>query len=292
MGKILFLNIFKNKIMKSAFLKILTVVFISVMSFCTYAQSTYLILKLTNSATGSTQKLQELTVDRTGQTFTVGTYGSYGNGVSVQGGIGKMLNPTFGFEITGEFAYGRWHKTEVQESNTDYELTGTIKEKVNTILIKPVVVIRNSGDLLSFYTKLGIIIAPFIRKYEEVEIKDIEYSTGASTLSQIRSVEKAKLKIGFTASFGVAFRVSESVSLFGEVSGQIMSLPIRKGHYTKFVQNGVDGLPFMNKADKEWKYEESGFLDKTGDPDQPGIRLYNPGNYTAIGLSAGLVYHL
>ncbi len=260
--------------------------------FSTLAQNTYIILKLTNSVAGSTQKMEEFPLERKGQTFTTGTYGSYGNGISIQGGVGKMLNPTFGFEITGEFAYGRWHKTEVEESGDDYTMTGTVKEKVNTVLIKPVVVIKNSGDLLSFYTKLGLIVAPYIRKYQQYEIMDIESATNTSILSEFHSVEKAKLKIGFTAAFGVAFRVSESISLFGEVSGQIMSLPIRKGHYTKGVQNGIDMLPLFNKSDKEWEYKESGFFDATGDPNQPGIKLYNPANYTAIGLSAGIVYHL
>lgn len=278
--------------MKHALLKLWILLLIAIIPFRTLAQSTYLIFKLTNSIAGSTQKLRELPLDKKGETFTLGTYGSYGNGLNFQAGIGKMLNPTFGFEITAEYAYGRWHKTEVEETGDDYHLKGKIKEKVNTILIKPVVVIRNSGDLLSFYTKLGIVIAPFIRKYEEFEITDIDYTANTSTFSEFNSVEKAKLKAGFTASFGVAFRVSESVSLFGEVSGQIMSLPIKKGRYTKAKQNGVDVLPDLNKSEKEWKYEESGFLDATGNPDQPGTRLYNPANYTAIGLSAGMVFHL
>ena len=278
--------------MKPLALRLLILLLSGVAHCNIHAQSTYLIFKLTNAMPGSAQKLRELPLERKGQIFTVGTYGSYGNGINFQAGIGKMLNPTFGFEITSEYAYGRWHKTEVDESTEDYELKGYVREKVNTILIKPVVVIKNSGDLLSFYTKLGIVIAPFIRKYEEVEIKDIEYSTGTTTLGQLQSIEKAKLKIGFTASFGVAFRVSESISLLGEVNGQIMSLPIRKGHYTKVIQNGVDMLPSLDKAEREWKYEESGFLDAAGDPEQPGIRLYNPANYSSIGLSVGLLYHL
>jgi opacity protein-like surface antigen len=292
MVKISFLNTFKNKNMKPLALRILLLLLLATLPCSLHAQSTYLIFKLTNAAPGSTQKLREFPFERNGETITIGTYGSYGSGINFQAGIGKMLNPTFGFEITGEFAYGRWHKTDIEEYTNEYEFKGYLREKVNTVLIKPVVVIRNSGDLLSFYTKLGIIIAPFIRKYEQVEVSDREYATNTSTLSQFNSIEKARLKVGFTASFGVSFRVSERVSLLGEVSGQIMSLPIHKGHYTKAVQNGLDVLPYLNKADKEWEYKESGYLDKDQPADQPGIRLYNPANYTAIGLSAGLVYHL
>jgi opacity protein-like surface antigen len=278
--------------MKRVLPGLLAFLMVSTTTICADAQSTYLIFKLTNSVPGSTQKLRDFQSMQNGKLFSVGTYGSYGNGVNFQAGIGKMLNPTFGFEITGEFAYGRWHKTELEETTPDYSIRGFIKEKVNTVLIKPVVVIRNSGDLLSFYTKLGIVIAPWVRKYEEVELNSQDFSPPEATTYVTHSIETARLKVGFTASFGVSFRVSQAISILGEVSGQIMSLPVSKGHYTKVTANGVDVLSNLNTRDKTWEYKESGFLDETGPDDKPSSRLYNPANYTAIGLSVGMLFHL
>lgn len=278
--------------MKRVLSGLLPFIVLLLLSFCSGAQSTYLIFKLTNSVPGTSQKLRDFQTEQNGKSFSVGTYGSYGNGVNFQAGIGKMLNPTFGFEITGEFAYGRWHKTALEESTIDYTINGFIKEKVNTVLIKPVVVIRNSGDLLSFYTKLGIVMVPWVRKYENVELNSKDFAPASVTSFVTHSVETAKFKVGFTASFGVAFRVSQAISILGEVSGQIMSLPVSKGHYTKFTENGADILPDLSRSEKEWEYKESGFLDEPGSPDKPASRLYNPANYTAIGLSVGMVFHL
>jgi hypothetical protein len=292
MVKISFLNTFKISAMKTIRFTLLTFLFLGVMPCGSHAQSTYLIFKLTNSVPGSNEKLREFSFDRNGETFTAGTYGSYGNGIYFQAGIGKMINPTFGFEISGEFAYGRWHKTPIEEYGNDYTLNGDVKEKVNTVLIKPVMVIRSSGDLLAFYTKLGVLIAPWVRKYERLKLTVYETDTKNTILYETESVEQARLKVGFTASIGVSFRVSQSIALFGEVSGQIMSLPIREGHYTKLTRNGEDLLPSATVSQKEWIYKESGFLEASTKTDGPEIRLYNPANYTSIGLSVGMLFYL
>lgn len=258
----------------------------------TYAQNSYLILKVTRATRGSNLKLSSLDPGAdASQNIVVGTYGSYAKGFNFQAGLGKMINSTMGFELTGELALGQRLKTNFDVTEDTQQFTGKITEHVNTILIKPVAVIRNSGDLLSFYTKLGLVIAPFIRKYQETEYV-VSGANQDPLHFQLSARENAWPKVGFTASFGVSFRVSPSVSLFGEVSGQIMSLPIHKGHYTKIYMNGVDHLADTDVSFKEWRYKSNVSPNDNQDTTKPGTRLYNPANYTSIGLSVGMIYHL
>ncbi len=253
------------------------------------AQTTtpYLILKTTYAFPAAPQKIHETLVMYQGKQYTKGVYGSYGRGLALQLGIGKMLNSTFGFEMNAEFTLGRREHTSVSDK-TD-SLVAKTSDRVRGLIFKPMIVIRNSGDLMTIYTKVGLAISTATNRYETGDVRLITNSQGNQTTYESKEISKAK--VGFAASFGLSFRVRESISVFVESNGQMLSLPFTKGHYTKYFENGVDKLPGMKISEKSWVYRRSGYFDETSDPNKPQPRLYEPANFSYIGIGAGIIYH-
>ncbi|HVI47642.1 MAG TPA: hypothetical protein VM802_22415 [Chitinophaga sp.] len=266
--------------------------YIIVIMFCsvvTCAQSTapYLILKTSYDFAANPQKLNEATVVLNGKTYTKGVYGSYGKGFTILAGIGKMINNTFGFELNAEYIFG--NKVTATYTESEDNTSGSSSQYVRSLLFKPVIVIRNSGDLLSIYTKLGLAISTATNRYGDGNVLTV--IDNQSLQFTFKSIETVKAKVGFTACFGLAFRISPSSSFFTEINGQMISLPITRGRYTSYAINGVDQLPQLRVVDKSWVYKKSGYFQGTPNPNEPEPRLYEPANLSNIGIGMGILYH-
>jgi opacity protein-like surface antigen len=253
------------------------------------AQTTapYIIFKVTNAFAANPGKLNEATANVGNRTFTKGIYGSYGRGLALQLGIGKMINSTFGFEVSGEYLFGRNIKSSTDYSEDSIFLD--VSERIRGWIIKPMIVVRNSGDLLSIYSKVGLAVSIATHRFQEENMRFVSAQQGDQTITE--SKENSKAKVGFAASFGLAFRIAESASIFLETNGQMLSLPINRGHYTKYQNNGVDQLRGMSVREKSWIYERKGYFDDPSDPGKPERRLYSPANFSYIGIGAGIIYH-
>ena len=214
-----------------------------------------------------------------------GIYGSYAQGMNLSIGIGKMLNPTFGFEANAQFMVGQ--TIAATYDYPDSLLFGRSTERARSVILKPMIVIRNSGDLLTIYTKLGLAVAVASRVYKHDDFKSYKNNTYILT----ESTETAPIKVGFAASFGLAFRVSETCSVLVEFDGQLLSLPIRQGRYTRFEQNGVDRLPSMRLSEKSWVYENSIPAATSTSDTETEKRLFNPKYYSYAGVSVGIAFH-
>ena len=254
------------------------------------SQSTapYVIIKTGYGFPASPQKINEAEVNVGNDTFTSGIYGSYAKGANFSLGIGKMLNSTLGVEINAQYLRGSTIRADYS-SDLD-SISGFQTDRIRGLVFTPFVVIRNSGDLLSIYTKLGLAIAAVSSRSEYQESRFMLDGKPYQVVSQ--ASEPSRAKVGFAACFGLSFRISEKFSLFVEANGQIMSLPISRGNYTKYEVNGVNALPTMTTSDKSWIYEKAGFLETVPEKSRPSTKLYNPAYFSYVGLGIGLIYHL
>ena len=286
MAVILSLNIFK---IESVMKRIPSVIggFALLMSACSISaqsNSPYLFFKPVYAFSTASEQLNVNTTTVNGETFAKGIYGSYANGVAFDLGFGKMTNSTLGYEIGAEYLLGK-KITAVYTSET----TDQYSDKVDALTLKPVLVIRSGNDLLAIYSKLGLAILVWSRSYEDDQFHTVD-AYGTNHLNITTATENIKPKVGFTAAFGISFRVSEAVSLFTEVNGQLMSLPIYKGHFTSYEDNGINTLADLSIHRSQWVYVKSGNLDNQPDT-EPEQRLYKPPNYSYIGISIGMNYH-
>lgn len=258
------------------------------------SQSTapYIIFKTSYAFPAGSQKIDESSITIRNKTFTQGIYGSYGKGINLSLGVGKMLNPTFGVEMNAQVLLGNAITTQYSSDQDSLSISGSQSSRVRGLLLKPFIVLRNSGDLLSIYSKVGLAIATVFRRYEKDDLTD-NFNGIDFTQTSSESTETAKAKVGFAACFGLSFRVSENTSLFFEANGQIMALPFTKGHYTKYTQNGKDQLASMPTNLKSWVYEKSTIFDPNtpSDKTKPGSKLYEPAYFSYVGIGVGLIYH-
>ena len=254
------------------------------------SQSTapYVIFKTGYGFPASPHKINEAEVKAGNDTFTSGIYGSYAKGANFSLGVGKMLNSTLGVELNAQYLMGQTIRADY--FNDLDSIAGFQSDRIRGLVFTPFIVIRNSGDLLSIYTKLGLAIAAVSSRSEQQEFRFV--SGGQSYHVSSQATEPSKTKVGFAACFGLSFRVSESFSLFVEANGQILSLPITRGNYTKYEVNGVNALPKMATSDKSWVYQKAGILETVSDESRPSTKLYNPAYFSYVGLGIGLLYHL
>jgi hypothetical protein len=286
MAGILFLNIFKIESAMNRIQFLMIVLAFLAVSFPAMAQinSSYIFFKPVYAFPTASEQLNVNTTTVNGETFSKGIYGSYANGIAFDLGFGKMINSTLGYEIGAEYLLGK-KITAVYTSET----TDKYSNKVDAITLRPVLVIRSGGDLLAIYSKLGLAILIWSRSFEDNQFHTVD-AYGTNHLNITSATENIKPKVGFTAAFGITFRVSEAVSLFTEVNGQLMSLPIYKGHFTSYEDNGVNTLPNLSVNKSQWVYVKSGNFDNQPDT-EPEQRLYKPPNYSYIGISVGMNYH-
>jgi len=247
--------------------------------------STYLFFKPIYAFPSNSGKISENSGTIQGVTYTKGIYGSYGKGICFQVGIGKMINNNFGFELAAEWINGK--KIGANVTSDDNNLSADASEKVKAFMLKPMLVLRNSGDLLSFYSKLGLAISAYSKRTADFSITGI--ANGQNFQVNTSQAEEIKPKVGFTAAFGLSFRVSQTIAITGELNGQMISLPVHKGHYTKYQLNGANMLPGFTTSQSSWIYEKSTST-APGDPNQLQTRLYEPANFSYIGVSVGVKY--
>lgn len=253
------------------------------------SQSTapYVIVKTSYGFSAGPQLINQAEVNLGGKRFTSGIYGSYAKGVQFSLGVGKMLNSTLGVELNAQYLLGSPIRTDYNEAQDN--IIGHQTERIRGLLITPLIVLRNSGDLLTIYSKLGPTIALVSNRSVQQELR--YQLDGQSYFIVNDATEKAKPKVGLAACFGLSFRISESVSFFVEANGQILSLPIMRGKYTRFEANGTNKLPSMSTNDKSWVYERAGFLEDNPDSSKPETRLYTPAYYSSVGVGTGIIYH-
>jgi opacity protein-like surface antigen len=253
------------------------------------SQSTapYLIVKTSYGFPASPQLINETEIPLGNEKLTTGIYGSYAKGAQLSLGMGKMLNSTLGVELSAQYMLGNTINTNYASELNSVDVHQ--RERIRGLVISPLIVLRNSGDLLSIYTKLGPAIAVVSNRLVQQEIR---YNSNGQTYFVINeAAETAKPKIGLAACFGLSFRLSEAISFFTEVNAQILSLPITRGSYTRYEVNGTNKLSSMPVGEKSWVYQPSGYFDKTPDPSYPETRLYTPAYYSSVGIGIGLIYH-
>lgn len=272
---------------------------IAILSFLGVAQSQaqssspstdpYLLLKVGYGMPDSQQQVGAYANIPTSGGMYRGIYGSYAQGMNLTLGIGKMLNPTFGFEGSAQLVLGK-----TISGSYDYPtISGTSAERTRSVILKPMIVIRNSGDLLTIYSKLGLAVAVIskIYKHDEFYKHDDVRDPKNDQVSLAESSETASVKVGFAAGFGLAFRVTECFSVLVEVDGQLLSLPIRKGRLTRYEQNGADKLASLSVSEKSWVYENSVPVETSPNTSEPEKRLFNPKYYSYAGVGLGIIYH-
>ncbi len=120
------------------------------------------------------------------------------------------------------------------------------RQKRLSFIVTPSLVLQTSGDKLKAYTRLGIAL-PLNTKITEDQILSNAPGTGTLQVDDFTWQIKNSFSLGFTAAAGVKYKISDNISVWGEVSLLSMSVYIKQQDLTNWVetaQGSAQSVPF------------------------------------------------
>jgi hypothetical protein len=221
------------------------ILLLAVFSFSGQSQSLYVRAGLGAAICTAPHMIYQLT-DNESEHLTESKRGGLGNGLPIMAAVGYYLGDNLGIELGVNYFSGFNAKTV----NNSAGLIVTDKEHGSMLSIVPALVMRIKGDKLQPYARLGLMIGV---------LNSEKFDTQVSGLSSGERISKdyGGISIGAQAALGTEFKLSDLLSLFGEINIDAISWAPTKGKYTKVNEDGVDQLGSMTTKEKSWVYTKS-----------------------------------
>ncbi|NVN95686.1 MAG: hypothetical protein HXX18_10435 [Bacteroidetes bacterium] len=236
---------------------------------------------------------------------------SLGKGLCINGAFGYMINGNLGFELG--FSYligGKNTATNTENENTTETIvtytTNTIKknETVTTynasmFRLSPSVIISSGMEGINPYAKFGMTIGfgSFYKEASENGSKRVINKNSGILLYDSTTISSSLRKdqysggvaIGFNATLGCAFTVSDNISIFAEFNMINMSYSPTMSEVTEYNENGVNQIPSsITAAQKQTYYYDTLTSSTTFDPNASPIALKQSFSFGSIGLNIGM----
>jgi Outer membrane protein beta-barrel domain len=205
-----------------------------------------------------------------------------GKGLNVEANLGYMFNKNIGFQLGANYLFGG----KIKGSSTSYTGNYTYSEvSAKMIQIKPTLVFRAGYDKLNPYAKVGMVIG-------SGKITNTQDDKSGTDTSFLTMELDGGMPVGFHASLGTLYKLTDKLSLFGELNLVSLEYAPKKGVITELTENGIDVLPTLTVSEKEVDFIET-FTD-TGaptNPNEPSKQAIVPFSFSSFGLNVGLQYH-
>lgn len=201
---------------------------------------------------------------------------------------GYTINDYFGFELGIDYFYGfsLASKTTSQSYSSDSKWRGQM------LSIVPAFVMTLPLDKIKPYArlglKLGVLNTMIFQDHSVLTIEPISKNVDY----QMNSKGYGGIAIGAQAAVGTDFKLSEMLSLFGEIQLDGISYSPKRGKYTEYTRDGEDQLGSMTVKEKEWKYVKEAPLSNTLPDDQPGEEVTRNFMFGNAGLIIGIKIRL
>ncbi len=236
-------------------------------------------------------------------------YGSSAPGFNIGLGVGYMFNKYIGLDLGVYYTFGKSKLSEVRQEGLPLELVGA-GNQIFSILdanifqrythrskqwrLNPAVIVRAGDGKIAPYAKVGLVIPIAGRTYTDVEgtLRTSEiptsiagfpipgFDSGVSLKGDVEAEAESfgKFSVGFDASLGLDVRVTDMISIFGEVNMTALTILSKETKVKRY-----DGVYYLDGSPLT--------LDDLADGINTVIDLINIGglgiedfNYDALGL--------
>jgi hypothetical protein len=198
--------------------------------------------------------------------------------------FGHMLNSNFGYELS--LAYLKPTTITDKSENIIRTLEGDFVQGLAKFILNVPL------DRFDIYTKIGVNVITGSLKFNQ----SLDVNTANELLWNYKYYDNFSL--GFNASIGLNYRISDRFSLFTELSLLSQSFSPKKGEVTRFSISGVNQLDQLNESPyfsqiefgDEYQYDEVNPNNtNNNNPQKLYRRNYTLGGY---GLTIGAKYVL
>lgn len=206
-------------------------------------------------------------------------FSSLGKGLNMGGAFGYMFSEHFGAELGVSYLMGE--KTKAKVDDPDFITTQEVSSKMLRFI--PTIIITGGGEKIKPYAKFGIILGTgSILSYQTYREKNIN-DKSSSTLKDYGGIA-----FGIQGGAGATYKLSDKVSLFGEINTINMSYFAKKGKLIESTANGKDILPDLSISEKEVEYVETMSNTFVPDMNKPKQQISFPKPFGSLGLNVGV----
>jgi hypothetical protein len=223
---------------------------------------------------------------------------SLGEGINFGGALGYMVNENFGFEIGVNHSKSKSFVASESDSeiSTIYNYRASIEynESVQSKMtrISPSIIYQLNRDKFSPYAKFGMVLGMGSITTSETFIAEETTPTENYKLTgNIIEVATGGVSLGVNSTLGALFPVSESISVFGEVSITNLNFAPNESKLTEAKEDGVDFLSELDVRDKNTKFTDK-YTEDSYDPDVAQTSLKEPLAFSNIAFNLGIKLNL
>ena len=217
---------------------------------------------------------------------------SYSSGFQTDLGFGYMFSQNVGVQLDAAIGLANTKYTfddnNANLGTTASPLAGTITTiqhaKTPTFLM-PALVLQTGGDKLNLYTRFGLAL-PLNAKVTQEQIISNAPGTGTQQVDDFTWQIKSSFSLGFTAAAGVKYKISDRVSVWGELSLLSISMYTKQQDLKTWNEDG------QSVALNNYPYPTSIKFSKTANVDSTlsTVPTYSQ-PFSNIGVNVGLSFN-
>lgn len=203
-------------------------------------------------------------------------YGTFGGGIPISLEAAYFLNDNFGVQF--DFTYLMGSSLLVNEILTP-GLTSNTTAKTTQFRITPSLVFKTE---MGIYSRFGAVLPV---AGNTTAITEEANGGGLGIPLKREMVSKGKFGLGFAGALGYQFNIGDKLGVFGELEYIGLSIKRATAEMTMLQVGGVDQLPNLTDAQKNFNYADE--INITGTDLQGTSSPYN-----SIGLNIGVRFRI
>ena len=153
---------------------------------------------------------------------------------------GHQFNDHVGIQLDGNIGLSNTKYSSSQNHVTVSSVLSTVTlthQATTPVFITPSLVVKTGGDPWNLYCRMGVVL-PLRTAVEQHQIIVNEPGTGATQVDDFTLKIKNYFSLGISAAAGVEYKLSEQMSLWGEVGVLSMSQYIKQSTVSAITVNG------------------------------------------------------
>jgi hypothetical protein len=218
-------------------------------------------------------------------------YGNFGSGANIGITAGYFLTTNLAAELG--YTYFMTGSIKATYKSTDFN-NGTItNQNTQEITFNSSLYCFSGGIKYAYpqrfgtiYSRAGLLLAKSEITYD---VNSTNSGSSPSSSRESSTTLSGPLYMGGYASLGFQKSITPVLSVFGEVTFQLLQFTPQKSAITKLNVNGQDQLSSLTTRDKEISYEES-YTSSSTDPNSPRKGIIQGMNFSSVGVKAGVIY--